>query len=212
MAAKRWGRGLPRLSEYSGSTGLTSEENAKKKKETKATRFCLTPPHISQYENLYKQHTGTPRGQPVPSTHRTYPRSGHEDLARFFLQVVLGFFFFPKKIKKTSWIPTKNSFFFFFFFVTQVSSGLWQKNLYELIYFRPFVHLKKLSLKSHSEINIFFQIIYTKWLNLLSFILIRSRRVLETFHFKVNCEQDLVTWSHKSAFLLLSWSSFFSLT
>lgn len=108
--------GLPRFSEYSGSAGLTSEENAKEKKETKATRFCLTPPHASQYENLYKQHNGTPRGQPVPSTHRTYPRSGHEDLARFFLQVVLGYFFFsPKNKKKHPGFQLRTAFFFFFF-------------------------------------------------------------------------------------------------
>lgn len=116
----------------------------KEQKETKATRL-FTPPHISRCENLYTQHEGTPRGQPVPSTHqdvpaeRTWGRSSGFPAGRPWI-----FFFVFQKIKNT------------FFFVTQASSGLWQKNLYELIYFRPFVHLKKLSLKSHSEINIFF--------------------------------------------------------
>lgn len=141
----------------------------------------FTSPHLSQCEKLYKQHNGSPRGQPVPSTHQDVPAERTWGRSSVF---PAGRPWIFQKIKKHPGLQFTRAFFFSFLFGTQVSSGLWQKNLYELIYFRPFVHLKKLSLTSHSEINIsFFLIIYTKLLKLLSHILIRSRRVLETFHF-----------------------------
>lgn len=120
MTADRWRAARP--SEHSQSVGETSEENAKGKKETKATRLFTPPPHRSHNVRNYTNNTRELREVNLFHLHtRTCPRRALEDTARFVLQVVLGFF---SKNKKTSWITTQNYFFFSPFFCNSGFLGI----------------------------------------------------------------------------------------
>lgn len=75
-----------------------------KKRKKLRPQDCLPPPHTHTHtsHNVRNYTNNITRLQEVNLFHlhtRMYPRSGLEDVARFFLQVVLGFFsfFFFKK-------------------------------------------------------------------------------------------------------------------